>query len=681
MRANTGAIIALALAASGFGQEITHSPEQAGRVKLRINAAQKAAYQIPNTIFGSFLEPIGNSTYNGLWAEILQNPSFENGLWDSAHIDAMVAEIPELARATNLGLPLPWEPLDATEGNRYEPRRGDAANSWQSLAIFGVPGRQTGVKQMVFVPAYRELRYTGTLFAKHLEGATHLDVSLRKRTEPVQVFAHVSIDASATGWRKYPFELTLTQGQINALEPADFAITVEGDERVLIDQVTLFPADAVDGLDRDMVAFAKEMHTPLVRFGGNYTSAYHWRDGIGPRDKRISMRNIAWGIPEYNEFGTDEFLRFCDLIGARPQIALNLGSGTPEEAAGWVRYVDEHWPTHHGLLWELGNELWGNWNLGYPTLDQLPHRTEAFSRAVRAVDPSATLIATGQDPDHFEQWNAAELSDPAGTFNFLSTHFVVTTDRIQDKNPTPDAVAEATFALPEELGRKLRAMQAQINQSVNFRDRVHIAFTEWLFVCCGAKPDTAPRWDNMGGAVAAGAFFNMLMRNADIVPISDMTGIIEFAGIWKKRGRVFATPAYYTFRMFSTAEPETAVAVANDSPTYSVRQGVTRLPDIADVPYLDVVAAMDRSGDRLTLFCVNRHLTRDIPADIQIDGIQGAESADIQQISASSIYEVNSEANPENIRPVTSHENLQGPALQHTFPHESVTRIDVAIAR
>ena len=145
------------------------------------------------------------------------------------------------------------------------------------------------------------------------------------------------------------------------------------------------------------------------------------------------MLNVAWGIPEYNHFGTDEFLRFCSLIGAQPQIALNLGSGTPEETAEWVRYVDQHWSEHQGLLWELGNELWGNWNLGYPTLEELPRRTLEFSRAIRAVDPQARLIATGQDPDVYQKWNAAQLTDPPGTFNFLSTHFVVTTDRLQEQ--------------------------------------------------------------------------------------------------------------------------------------------------------------------------------------------------------------------------------------------------------
>ena len=148
-----------------------------------------------------------------------------------------------------------------------------------------------------------------------------------------------------------------------------------------------------------MIAMSRELKTPIVRFGGNFTSAYHWRDGIGPRDQRVSMLNTAWGIPEYNQFGTDEFLRFCQLIGAEPQIALNLGTGTPQEAADWVQYVNAHWADHSGgLLWELGNELWGDFQVGYPTLPRVAEKTKSFSDAVRKVDPKARLIATGCRP-------------------------------------------------------------------------------------------------------------------------------------------------------------------------------------------------------------------------------------------------------------------------------------------
>src|SRR6185503_8837467 len=105
-----------------------------------------------------------------------------------------------------------------------------------------------------------------------------------------------------------------------------------------LDELSLMPADAVDGMDPDVIAMAKAMHVSVLRYGGNFTSTYDWRDGVGPPDQRVTKRNLAWGIPEYNNFGTDEFLKFCELIGAEPQIDLNTGTGTPEEAGAWVRY-------------------------------------------------------------------------------------------------------------------------------------------------------------------------------------------------------------------------------------------------------------------------------------------------------------------------------------------------------
>ena len=128
------------------------------------------------------------------------------------------------------------------------------------------------------------------------------------------------------------------------------------------------------------------------------------------------MENIAWGIPEYNKLGTDEFLQFCDLIGAIPQFDLNMGSGTPEEAADWVRYIREH---HKGrVIYELGNELYGNWQVGYPKpWMRLRRRTLAFSKAVRAVDPDARSSLRGSGPMSDGKWNAAQLSNPAGTFD------------------------------------------------------------------------------------------------------------------------------------------------------------------------------------------------------------------------------------------------------------------------
>jgi alpha-N-arabinofuranosidase len=179
----------------------------------------------------------------------------------------------------------------------------------------------------------------------------------------------------------------------------------------------------------------------------------------------------------------------------------------------------------------------------------------------------------------------------------------------------------------------------------------------------------------MGGAVDAAGFLNMLMRNHSVVPISDMTGILDFAGIWKSRGQVFASPAYWAFRMFSTAHATRPVAVQTDSGSYSVQHGVTRLPNIADVPYLDVVAALNDSGTTLTLFCVNRSLNTDIPTDIQVDGFTSAGAAQVKTLKSASIADINDEDDPNRVTPVHTKENIQSGKLHHIFPHESVTVI------
>jgi len=571
--------VSLVLAAGAQGP----ARDTALEATITIDASKPASYKIPRTIFGTFLEPIGNSIYGGLWAELLQNPSFEDNLWNASAIQKMLSDEPPLVRASDLGLPLPWEPLDAKQGNRYEPRWNDAANSYRSLFLMGLPDKQVGVRQKVFLPVHRMLKYVGRLYAKYQSGPREIEVSIRRRDHPEELFARSKIPLTGNEWKRYEFRLDVEAGKIAPLEPADFVIAVGNESRVLVDQASLMPADNVDGMDPEIIAMAKAMKTPLLRFGGNFTSAYHWRDGTGPRDKRVSMLNIAWGMPEYNTFGTDEFLRFCELIGARPQIALNLGSGTAGEAAGWVKYVNEHWGEHAGgLLWELGNELWGTFQVGYPTRQRVAERTKAFSDAVREVDPNAKWIATGGDEDSYRDWNETQLTN-AGAFAYLSTHFVVTDDRVQRQNSTADFIAQADFALPVGLERKLREMHQQIQENPQARDRVKTAFTEWLF---WARQGDAPRYDNMGGAISTAGFLNMLMRVADIVPIADMTGIMEFGGIWKRRGGVFGAPSYWAFRMYSNANAVQVVEARTEVEKYDVEQGSIRLPSIPDVPYL-----------------------------------------------------------------------------------------------
>ncbi len=656
-------LLLLGSAASLFGQANT------GEATIHVDASQKASYTIPRTIFGTFHEPIRSSNYGGLWAQILTNPSFEENLWSVRNVETMVRERPELRRSSHIGLPLPWESLHPKQGWRFEPRWADAANSFRSLMVMALPGTETGVRQAVYLPVQRVLRYTGSVYVKPAAGPVEVAVSIRRGNKPDEVFAKAVFTAGGEGWTKHEFQLELPEGKLSHNEPADFVIALTDDSRALIDQAMLYPADHIEGFDPEMVRLSRALKTPLLRYGGNYTSGYHWRDGTGPMDKRVSMINQAWGIPEYNHFGTDEFLRFCELIDAEPQICLNLGSGTPQEAADWVKYVNSKWGDRGGgLLWELGNELWGDWQIGRPTLEQVAGRTKAFSDAILKVDPRARLIATGQDPDRHKEWNAALLTLAPQPFSYIATHFVVG-DRVVKKNPSADFRIRARLALPVALERLLRSMNEQIAAHPGARDKVKLAFTEWLFA---GESERVPHFDNMGGALCAAGFLNTLMRVADFTPISDMTGLVEFGGMLKRRSTVYAVPAYWAFRMYSNSDINRLVETRAQVESYDVREGNSRIPEILDVPYLDVVSALNEAGDKLTLFCVNRKTTGAISAKLKISGFRPA-SATAVELRAGSVFAQNNEWRPNAIRPKTIEIETTGESLDYVFPPASVT--------
>ncbi len=669
-------VLVLSMAGAGLLRaQMAESPASTDGI-THIKIIQPATPKvIPEAFFGSFLEPIGSSTYGGLWAQVLENPSFEEGLWSANHVSDMLRVKPELHRASDLGLPLPWQPLDGQQGSRYLVVRGDAGNSNQSLLLMSLPDTEVGVLQEIYLPVQRELDYTGAIMLKHVRGPVDVTISLRKHAHPDQVLAAATLQAKADRWTEYPYKLFLKPGTVAPLEPLDLVISVRNDARAQIDNILLNPADAVDSMDPDEVAMAKDLHSPVIRFGGNFTSSYHWQDGIGPEAKRVSMLNPSWGIPEYNTFGTDEFLQFCRLVDAQPQIALNLGTGTPQEAGEWVRYVKAHWGDHHGgLLWEMGNELWGDFQIAYPAAQTNGAVTLATSQAVHAVDPAARLIATGGDEDFFHDWNARQLANPKGTFDLISTHFVVN-DRVELRNASNDFRTMAALALPWGLASRMRSIHQQAVDAG--QPNAKVAFTEWLMV---SDHRDGPNFSNMGGALFAAGFLNMLFRNTDALALSDMTGIMEFGGIWKKRAQVYGAPAYWVLREYSNARPHNLLALTTDGPTYSITHGIQRLPEIKDIPYLDCVPATTADESTLVLTCVNRSLTQAQRTEIDLGTlVRHTVIAKTSTLRADSILVENDEEEPHRVTPSRNTCKIDGGKLIYSFPTSSVTVLQIPL--
>jgi alpha-N-arabinofuranosidase len=282
------------------------------------------------------------------------------------------------------------------------------------------------------------------------------------------------------------------------------------------------------------------------------------------------------------------------------------------------------------------------------------------------------------------KWNAGQLANPAGTFDYLSEHFILGTNHPTLEVATPDFTAAAAYALPYAVGPYFDKVQAQIDEHPELRGKVHQAVTEWLFNSKGFGErnftDESPSWMNEGGAVMAAGFLNTVLRHSAEIKITDMTGIMEFAGIWKRREQVYAAPAYYVFRMYTAVEGDTVLPVSSDSGSYNVSGGVRPLDHAQDIPYIDVVATRSSDGKAVTLLCVNRNLSEDVPTRFDLGSLHAVGAVEVQQISAESRYERNDEVEPNQVVPVprTIPAPGEGP-LSITLPHESVTFLRVQV--
>src|SRR5271156_3603089 len=195
-----------------------------------------------------------------------------------------------------------------------------------------------------------------------------------------------------------------------------------------------------NGFRKDVLDEIKKLGVPIIRYpGGNFVSGYNWLDGIGPKASRPAVLDKAWNSMNSNEFGTDEFLSWCRLVGTEPLLGLNLGTGTPEQAAALVEYCNLEKGTRWSDLrrkngiadpyrvqhWCLGNEMDGPWQIGHSTAVEYGYKAAAAAHQMRAVDPSLTLIACGSRgplmPTYLE-WDREVLEQCYEYVDALSLH-------------------------------------------------------------------------------------------------------------------------------------------------------------------------------------------------------------------------------------------------------------------
>jgi len=192
------------------------------------------------------------------------------------------------------------------------------------------------------------------------------------------------------------------------------------------------PLSDAAGLRRDVCEAVRALRPPIIRWpGGCFVSAYHWEDGIGPT--RSPRFDKAWRVEESNAFGTDEFIGFCRKVGAEPYICTNAGSGTPEEMSNWVEYCNladqGKWARlrkdngsaapHHVRYWSIGNENYGDWEIGAKTAEEWARFVKESGKMMKAVDPSIQLMAASVAE---LDWNLRLLREAGKVLDWISIH-------------------------------------------------------------------------------------------------------------------------------------------------------------------------------------------------------------------------------------------------------------------
>ncbi len=196
-----------------------------------------------------------------------------------------------------------------------------------------------------------------------------------------------------------------------------------------------------NGFRRDFIDLIKELNVTNVRWpGGNYASGYNWEDGIGPKEQRRTMLDLAWHFIETNQMGTDEYVKLCKLIGAENFVCINAGTGTLDDARHWVEYCNVEKGTYYADLrrkygneepykikyWALGNEIDGPWQMGQKNAEDYCKFALEAGKLIQLVDRDVKLIASGasnyEPTQGWIDWNDYILQHMVGKIDYISVH-------------------------------------------------------------------------------------------------------------------------------------------------------------------------------------------------------------------------------------------------------------------
>ncbi|WP_454884748.1 alpha-N-arabinofuranosidase [Sphingomonas oryzagri] len=448
----------------------------------------------------------------------------------------------------------------------------------------------------------------------------------------------------------------------------------------------------VRGIRSDVVAALRAIRVPNVRWpGGCFADEYHWRNGIGPAAKRTVTVNSNWGgVPEPNTFGTEEYFDFLQQIGSEAFLSVNVGSGTPEEAADWLEYITTTQPTTlqkeraangHPAPYKvkylgLGNENWGCGGAMSP--DHYVEEMKRFGHFVRDTNPAQKTdgamkrVAVGWDSDRKDYTDAVmkAWSEKTGDWDIdaLSLHNYVLDGWPPHLSATDFSEDDYAKSIEEALRMDDKIVhQSAIMDRYDPQKKVALSVDEWgiwLAPTPGSNPGFLQQQNSLRDAILASVTLDIFMRHADRVRMANIAQMINVlqAMVLTDGPKMLLTPTYHVYRMYLPFQDATFVPIRYDGGTYRVGD--------RSMPQLDAVAARD-TGGQLWLAVTNIDPNR--PADLVLD-VSGKAigSAQGQVLTAAQSDSVNTFTAPNTVAPKPIAAIRQGDSLRLTLPAKSI---------
>ncbi len=429
------------------------------------------------------------------------------------------------------------------------------------------------------------------------------------------------------------------------------------------------PTADEQGFRQDVLDMVRELDVPIVRYpGGNFVSGYNWRDGIGPREQRPRRAELAWNSIETNQIGVGEFQEWAKKAGSAVMMAVNLGTGTVQEARDLVEYCNFPGGTalseerrQHGYdkpfgiqTWCLGNEMDGPWQIGHRTAQEYGRIACEAAKAMKLVDPSIKLVACGSSSSSmatFGEWEETVLMNCYEQVDYLSLHSYY---------GNRSGNSAEFLACSRDMDRFITDVSA-ICDAVRARKHLdktmYLSFDEWnVWFHSNEQDEKVEKWTvapplledvyTFEDALVAGCLLITLLRHCDRVKIGCLAQLVNVIApiMTENGGRNWAQTIFWPFRDASALGRGTVLQVKLDCPTYD---GGT----YGETPCVEAVA-VEKDGE-ITVFAVNRSLTDSVELELQLRGYKNLQLFEHRELYHEDLKAINTADRPDTVVPGT----------------------------